>query len=479
MSRLCSYTAFFCCFLSVLAQPQGRIISKDDALADLVWFERVVSNVHIGAINRNISEQIQQSFARAKFALDTFSQLNIYQFYKLLLNAYFTIDDVHSALYLSNKDQRYLVKHAKYLGFDIKITNDKCYAIHSRHQLIPDGSRILAINNIPDTILLLTLKQMVPSEANNTFTKKAFIERFFKELIPIAIDIQDQNTITFIRPDSNDTLTALVPSKHIPERYFSSTKPSPSYHEITLYPSLSTAYVVIQSFKSGSDSEFDDFLMFVFATLKTKNIQNLILDLRNNFGGYTSRGAKLLSYLIADTVPFIHHIVVKKSLELEMLIKQRSMNLSFLQNISPFGELMKHMKQKSYGTIDTIYMDPVQPVRENLFRGNIFVLINGLTISTSGLVCLALRDYRGAVFIGEPIPITLSGTFGQPIQFTLPKTKIRGTISTMRFNANNKHNKTNSFFEPDIYITPTIDDILNQRDVVLEKTLEIIRKRKQ
>lgn len=463
--------------IELLAQ-RTPIISKEDAIYDLLWLEQVVINVHLSTLNENINQNLRRAFLESRQILDSLDYINILEFYKLLLTTYYTLEDVHNLLYLPKKNQNYLDKNLKYLGIDVRIIDSSFYVISTLNNEIPKGAKLISINNITDTTLLKMLTTIVPSEANNFYTKIAFSERYFIDLLPLIIPLKDTNNIKILPYGSNNITEVSMKSVKRQDLEYLPNKSKKNYFEITFYHDISAAYVVIESFMKGfNNKEFDDFLNFVFASLNKTNTQHLIIDLRNNFGGYTNRGAKLLSYFFSEPTLFIHHIIFKKSLQLEQLLNQNSKAINIFQNNSPLSEILLIMRDKPYGTIDTIYLDPIQITKKHLFKGNIYVLINGLSISTTGLVCLALRQNKNALFIGEPIPITLNGTYGQPIEFTLPKTKIKGIISTVRFNINSSNEYKNITFEPDIFIKYTIKDIIYKKDIALETAIEIIKKR--
>lgn len=465
----------------IISAQHIPIISKEDAINDLLWLEEVVMDIHLSALDENINQKIRRAFHESRQILDSLDYINILEFYKILLNTYYTLEDVHNLLYLPKKKQNYLDKNLKYLGIEVRILDSTFYIINTLNNEIPKGAKLISINNIPDTTLLKMLTSIVPSEANNFYTKIAFVERYFIELLPLTIPIKDTNYIKILPYGSDYITEVLMKSVKKQDLEYLPNKSKKNYFEITFYHDISAAYVVIESFIRGfNNKEFKDFLKFVFSSLEKTNTQHLILDLRNNLGGYTIRGAKLLSYLFAEPTLFIHQIIFKKSIQLEQLLNQNSNGFNSIKNISPLREILFIMKDKPYGTVDTIYLDPIQISKKHLFKGNIYVLINGLSISTTGLVCLALRQNKNVLFIGEPIPITFNGTFGQPIEFTLPKTKIKGMISTVRFIINNS-NEYNEYekitFEPDVFIKYTINDVISQKDVALDTAIEIIKKR--
>ena len=58
------------------------------------------------------------------------------------------------------------------------------------------------------------------------------------------------------------------------------------------------SYYAIRSFWEEADGlSFEKFLKTSFQTIREKQVENLIIDLRNNEGGIDKRGALLMSYL--------------------------------------------------------------------------------------------------------------------------------------------------------------------------------------
>ena len=61
-----------------------------------------------------------------------------------------------------------------------------------------------------------------------------------------------------------------------------------------------TALLTISSFWIGSESAYKRFLKNAFLSIRQKETENLIIDVRNNEGGNDKRGAILLSWLMSE-----------------------------------------------------------------------------------------------------------------------------------------------------------------------------------
>jgi hypothetical protein len=136
------------------------------------------------------------------------------------------------------------------------------------------------------------------------------------------------------------------------------------------------------------------------------------------------------------------------------------------------------LESMPYGIFDTVFYAGSKPAPQHVFLGRVYVLINGMSISTTGLFCNSLRKHRGAVFVGQAGGFTTGGTYGQVLPFRLKHSGITGYMSTIRFVSDKEVVRDTLPFYPDIYVIETIHDIISKRDAALERTLEFIKGRK-
>lgn len=474
-----------CCFIiyfiflntELSAQNKTADISAAQAIEDIDWLGRFISDAHIAPFSLFSEVEWKENIESLKAKLNSQDNISIAALYVNLLPVLYKIKDIHLSLYLPLKKNDYVQGKKYILKLKIKIFSDELYIMNQNINNLPKGSRVLKINNIEDTEIIHALRDVSPSDGVNPWSQNRIAERNFTELFPLLFHVNQTNILEVIKPDE-DTVSIVHIAGEVLQKGFSNSgrkQKNRNYHEISLYKSLNAALIRIPSFSSGSSSEFRDFLKFAFGEIENANIEHLILDLRNNEGGYAERGERLLSYLIPDKTPYVTSIIFKKSKMADEIYNKQSRNSELLKHLFVLDELM-NMDEKSYGSYDTVFYRETKP-SGLVFLGKLYVMVNGLSVSTTGLVCNSLREHRGAFFIGEPGGFTPQGTFGQVLRFTLPNSGISGYVSTIRFNSGNDFVIDSIPFMPDVLVFESIDDFLKNRDPVLEKTLEIIQRK--
>jgi hypothetical protein len=115
---------------------------------------------------------------------------------------------------------------------------------------------------------------------------------------------------------------------------------------------------------------------------------------------------------------------------------------------------------------------PIPPI----FKGKIYVLTNGNSFSGTGECTSLIHFHKKAVFIGEECGAGYYGnTSGFMPTLTLPNTKIRIRIPMIRYTMSVSGFPRDRGIIPDHQVSPTIEDLLNQKDTVLEFTIDLIK----
>jgi hypothetical protein len=166
------------------------------------------------------------------------------------------------------------------------------------------------------------------------------------------------------------------------------------------------AYLKVGSFYKGLIEQFgqkyEPFLDSTFADIKLKNLQNLIIDLRNNEGGGDGYDFLLLSYLV--NTPIISENVTTSGRQFNFT--KYTVNLSdevkaYIENPNEFlkNDTSLILKDQYTGKINF-------PTSKNYFHGKVIILTNGGTFSASTNLIKRLYDFRQnsknkILFIGE------------------------------------------------------------------------------
>ncbi len=121
-----------------------------------------------------------------------------------------------------------------------------------------------------------------------------------------------------------------------------------------------------------------------FAEIKAKNIEHLIIDVRNNGGGDPIPTQELISYLIDEKFVMYKDVYTKTN-----KIKDRKYYKKqgvFLLNLFSWLKVKK-ISDNHYRRRNKEGMDVYSP-KENIFKGQLYILTNGNSFSAT----IALED---------------------------------------------------------------------------------------
>lgn len=167
-----------------------------------------------------------------------------------------------------------------------------------------------------------------------------------------------------------------------------------------------TGYLRLGSFDVNTESgEFSDIIEGAFTELKKNNAKNLIIDVRNNTGGQTDAGAKVISYLTTKRLN-------QASMASEKLNQDN--NGIFGYRGKP-GETVE---------IDVTNGQMIEPADADLhFSGKTLVLINEMTYSAGIVFATTVQDHGLATLVGQATG-GFSNQTGNMVPFYLPNTKL-------------------------------------------------------
>ncbi|MEP2774261.1 MAG: S41 family peptidase [Fulvivirga sp.] len=177
----------------------------------------------------------------------------------------------------------------------------------------------------------------------------------------------------------------------------------------------------------------------VFEKLNESNVENLVIDLRNNNGGRYEFGFEILPFIMKE---------------------ERSG--WFKTSISWEGKVKE-------------YKLPRQDKAN--FMGDIWVLVNGGTFSTSSSLARYLKEYAGATIVGEEGAGRYEGFVAGSQQYVhLPNSKLRVAIPRYhnKFPESSVQKTTNRGVLPDQEVVYTVNDLIEERDMAMEKVRKLI-----
>jgi hypothetical protein len=355
---------------------------------------------------------------------------------------------------------------------------DKVYMLASLNKkkdtIIQTGCEILRINGVSTDSMLRYSMRFISTDGFNTTGKSHYIKLGFNTYYLGLFGRPD----TFVVDFRKDSLikTAVYPAfqaKSIPSIPLRSKDDS----LFKKYPSAKMGYRYLNADKKSAIIRIAAFsrkgykkgYRKIFKDLRKNNTENLIIDLRNNGGGSLENSYRLLSYLVDTAQPQTLRTAIRS-----YPYRQYTRG-NVLFKLMRFG--FKMIAKKTTVNDTDSYTYTIKPIKKNHFDKKVFVFVNGGSFSASVLVGAYLKHNRRALFIGEETAGASEGcNAGITPYYKLPNTKLRVRVPAFRIVHDVSPTVTGRGIIPDYVIQYSIRDILQRKDLELQKFREIVSK---
>lgn len=361
------------------------------------------------------------------------------EFYRLVNPITVAVRCGHTNLSISEALVKNRVKTAAFFPLKVTFVDDQLYMVEGDLERgINAGDRILSINGRTDDEIISMLIKNVSGDSRNNQKAKYIISKHFNNKFYDFVDNSDSFTVE-IANNKGEIRKVNLNSKYRDE--FNETAWSLHFTEIqdgNYYESIirdEFAILSIRFFFEEEGTKFEEYLSEFFISLKEKNISKLIIDVRGNYGGPPITKT-LLSYLVSEKIEYFEG------------------NLPLLHNIVGYAK-------------------PVYPANIR-FDGDVVVLIDGAVFSTTAHFCALVKHHNLGTLIGSETGGTYVCTDSSKDK-VLNNTRLRFHYSTLTYKVAVDGMSEDEGIKPHISISPSIEDILNGRDVQMEKALQFLK----
>ena len=367
----------------------------------------------------------------------------------------------------------YRNEHVKLFPFDVTIINGQYFVKHnnSLNRTIEEGSEILRINGLAVDSLTSILRRHTMVDGKSGLKGYTALEAFLPNAYSNFIDNPEHFNLRLRHPDGQKFQASVMPLLRYQIDSIRNYHYTPTRLGIPLRLELinsNTALYTIKWFRNeyiqSQGQNFNGFTDSVFSVLAQYNIDNLIIDLRGNRGGWTANGNKLLSYLINDPIPYIRKVEVKKykNYSFEPIIKSFP-GYSDTTILSPNGK--QRYEWSNYPSLVTY------PAKANRFVGQCYVLIDDMSRSCSAAFSSIAQDHTNAIFVGSETGGSKCGSNAMVMTIQLPYSGVIINFSTAEYHYN-VNDTTNA---RGVLADYTVTRNLNNEDTHLNLTLELIQ----
>lgn len=329
--------------------------------------------------------------------------------------------------------------------FKIVIYNDNLYVKEnlSENEDIPKGSIIELINGVPVNTVIDKLTRYLPGEKPSYKTKS--LEDQFHVYFQLVYGSYSEFTIAV---NGSDIMVKGANWNDFNE------PPKPKF-ELSFYDK-DIAYIYKRSFFPPRD--FINFMDSAFQVIENKQIKYLIIDNLKG-GGMTDLADTLLSYISKNP----YYLFEKKMTKISPLTKD------YIED-----KKMEGIIKDGYFIQEFL---PHKP-KSNNFPGTSYILTGTSSYSTATCFPAAAKCFQNAIIVGEESgqPLLSNGGLNR---FNLTHTKLTCYTSLSQIYMPCNNNDIENGVIPDYIVRPSLDDLLNDNDYILEYTLKLIRGNKK
>jgi len=464
--------------LCVTTNGQG---SQDDKIAvkflkeDFTTLRSKLESSQPGLYLYTSKDSLDRIFERVNSSLS--EPMTSLEFYRRIATLNKVLRNLHTLFWASSAHEKGTETGLPRFPLDIHWDDGRMYVLrnHSAQQNIVPGSIVKRINGEDATTVFEKLLTCTIRDGFNESYPAARASRNFSSYYAELIGIPKTFAVELITPDGADqkleipgmTATEINNSRVVKyDRKYSRYSEDWDAWIMQKEPALrlemngGVAIMTLRTFHTytieSNGQKYLEFLDQAFNQLTANKTTDLVIDLRNNHGGHDLVGMDLMSRL-HDSVFYYY--------------KRRT------ALVKPVGKFVK--KGDIYEVVGRGgWIGKVTPVQE-IFKGKVYVLMNGYSVSAAAEFIGHLKNIDRAVFIGEEAGgNSVIFTGGQSLHVDLPHTHITGIIPLHLNEMNVKLKNTGHGVTPDYKIKPGITDILQEKDVEMEFALKLIHERR-
>ncbi len=451
---------------------------------DIDEFVKILEEVHVNPYMKISKEEFYNAVDELKNSIN--DSLTRQQFYQVFTPLVDRLNDSHTGV----KFPRGIWKHYQYesnglfFPMEIAVTQDKRIFIKhdfSEHN-IPKETEILSINSVGARQIINTFLKYEHSPLEKSSIKR--LERKFIDFIWWVFDFRGPYTL------ETRAGTFIVQGQTWKE--YQSNKDEFTQDQKLPKEKISLKEIDYQTciLKIGSFSiSMDDFKLKIeeqFKEIQKKGYKNLIIDVRNNGGGIDDNGKAVVDYITDKpySIGLNSRFMMKRSKRYDNSLKcEFPWAFRWMVNLKTFAWINKkyrlvfnRLRRIPYGENLDVEV-PLEELNENphRFKGNVYVLINHNSYSATTNFAGGIKDYKIGTIIGTETGDCPTG-FGNNFYFQLQNSNLRCHSSTTFIVRPNGNMDMSHGVIPDFIVEQTIEDTAENKDTVMDFTLDLIKR---
>jgi hypothetical protein len=400
--------------------------------------------------------------------------INTIDYYRKLKPLIALVRCVHTGITLSEDHMKYLEGSATFLPLEVFIDSEKNILVakcHGRQCGIPQGSQIISINGRSAKDILNVLLQSIPADGYIQSEKILVLNHKFAFWYQTIIEADTAYDVTCVINGKLTDYHLTAVSREVFPMDISLEKNYKEALAVEFDKDLAT--LTIHTFakrriKEGGQN-FNKFVKHVFKELNDRGVHNLIIDLRYNTGGTDGNAARLASFFFEK--PFAYW----KSIEVTDAVARDIKGFYKLFFKKPVREGSINYWQKTWLTTEFDYYEEQLPAKNN-FKGNVYILTNGLCMSSCGDFTAILSHNNRCLVFGQETGGTYQGNNSGMIPTVIVPPGLILSVPLMKYtNAVEAHKNIGRGTIPDHGIPLKYTDWISDGDSEMEYLKKWIR----
>ncbi|BDD06712.1 S41 family peptidase [Aureibacter tunicatorum] len=488
--------AFILIPIASFAQSIDDPISQQDMRKDLEIFKKTRIEANSGLYKYRTKSEIDSIYRWADNQIPHCR--TILDFYKVITKLSDFEGSLHNDVSFSDRRLKSTKKENDgYFPYPIKKIDGK-WLMNQTTEEIPLGSEIISINSKPINQIEKALYKYYSTDGINTSGKVHGLNSYFSLFYRYEYGPSVTFDVTYKTYESKHTESATIKSVDYTTQDKTNwklrhSKPFENRNGDKKYSfkliDSQTGLLTINTFGFGGKSskghkKYTHFLDSVFTEIDSMQLENLIVDIRENGGGNDPNDVVTYSYLTDRSfsensqawisfkkIPYVRYAATKIPVFLRPIAAIKY-NKEFKK------EFTKEINGNYYED-SASWNHKIRKPHTKAFKKNIYLLISPRVASAGSLFGAMLAGNKNTTVIGEE---AMGGYYGHnghiPFGYILPKSK----IATYFFLVNLEQDvplKENQIYNrgiiPDYHVSQTYEDYMNNVDTQMKYTLEMIK----
>ncbi len=483
-----------------LAQPDTlatKMLSPEQMQKDFNYLRRILTKTHPGLYRYLPKEKMQVKLDSVYQLLN--KPLPFYSFYKNVLSVISDVRCAHTNALPTADFNRYIGSIRTFPFFLFPIDN-KLYVIFngSTDSQITLGYQLVQINGRSSDNIMQTIKKHYWSDGYIEVSKNTALQGgSFCLFYYTLIERPDQFDVEFKDLNGNLYRSTVPAQKYgVTERAYTKNKINQKANQLynqrhkqpwrLSFPAdvPATALLRFDGFggKGMTTSEsarlgMKNFMNDAMKKTESKKCTNLIIDVRSNSGGWDIQGVELFTFLMKQDTAVRYYQKMHAITDSSEFLNYSDLSADDRKN------LKQGLKKEANGSFSlrqevTAELQPQLP-KANRFNGNIYILQNERSFSTTSEFLAACKTYQVGTLVGMECGGAYEGGNGASfIHLELPHSKIQiGSPLVYYSNATRGQFQIGRGTIPDHIVAVEPLDLVNNYDRQLEFVKKLIGKK--